>query len=603
MNNKFLKKYYFSICLLLITTYGCKKDISLGEKVEVGEEIQIEVSADIQNFPDYTIKTSNNGSVNYSMINNYPKSYTTTTSISNDLEILAELTPITNNTQIKIQTFNFDNQIIHRKNIAIANAKSLRAASNLQNDVKYKLIVFDEFNNYITERDYTYKNESVTPGLILGINKEYTFVAISLNSTTEMPSYEGPNTGKNLSNCNVVIQGNKDLLFYKKKVIITPTTAKLGVIFKHQFNRIKTSIDASVTEYELTNIVASITSYNNKATLNFQSGAISRSALTNSQSLNFSISNFFYANSQEIFVNAAPNESLLTIQSLTIGPLTQSNYVPFPSGVSLTPGYSYELKLTVSTKDTTFVNGYQGQPAVRINGQVWMRHNIGVNTSLNPDNINQNIQLHGNYYQFGQNNIFFPRDYNQPSVIGLNGYPNSSNPVNWIFNSNASTLKWNGNSNTANTIAGVNQRESNPSRGTNDPCPANFRVPTMTEFLKLEQGILVTTEGSGTYGTFTILTSKRKKSVKLTIPAQGYMTVFYNPSVSPTHYYNGVDARGSGTILSTSTLSPSTADNSKNYRVIALATSAFEPIPEDLPVALMLGSGNPMRCIAVNSTL
>lgn len=604
MNNKFLKKYYCIICILLITTYGCKKDQSLGEKLETGEGIPIEISADIQDFPDYTIKTSNNASINYSVIDNSPKSYTTTTSINNDLEIFAELTPITNNTQTKIQPFNFDDQIIHTKNIAKANTKSLRAASNLQNDVKYKLIVFDEENNYITERDYTHKNESETPKIILEVDKEYTFIAISLNSTTDVPTYDGPSTGKNLSNCNVVIEGNKDLLFYKNKVIITGESVKLGIIFKHQFNKIKTSIDASATEYELAEIVASITSNNNKATLNFQSGAISRSAATNSQSLNFVISNSFYANSQEIFVNAAPNESILTIQLLTIGQLTQYNYIPFPSGVSLYPGYSYELKLTVSTKDTTFVNGYQGQPAVRINGQVWMRHNIGVSTSLNPDDISQGMQLHGNYYQYGQSNIFFARDYNEPSSVNASGIPIRSNPTNWVFNPNAtSTLTWNGNSSTANTTAAANQRETNPSRGNNDPCPANFRVPTLTEFLKLEKGISLTVEGSGTYGTFSKLTSKRKKSVKLTIPAQGFMAMFYNPNRSPTHYYYGMSSRGTGTMLSTSTISPSTTDNSKNYRIIALEPGVFNPTPESTPVALSLASGNPMRCIAIDSTL
>ena len=65
---------------------------------------------------------------------------------------------------------------------------------------------------------------------------------------------------------------------------------------------------------------------------------------------------------------------------------------------------------------------------------------------------------------------------------------------------------------------------------TNDPCPANFRVPTTTEFQDLVSSTVQTNtndtswdNGSTTnYASVKVFTSKRDKNVILSFPAAGY---------------------------------------------------------------------------------
>jgi uncharacterized protein (TIGR02145 family) len=121
---------------------------------------------------------------------------------------------------------------------------------------------------------------------------------------------------------------------------------------------------------------------------------------------------------------------------------------PSSSGAMSVPvsfgGVSCNVNTTVSTGQTIVMPG---------NPQPWMRHNLGADTSLDPDVPVQAI--HGNYYQWGR------------SVP----VANASTPPEAISG-------WN-------TMGASSSAWENTFKTANDPCPAGFRVPTRAQFENL----------------------------------------------------------------------------------------------------------------------
>ncbi|MEN5058290.1 hypothetical protein, partial [Sphingobacterium kitahiroshimense] len=197
---------------------------------------------------------------------------------------------------------------------------------------------------------------------------------------------------------------------------------------------------------------------------------------------------------------------------LTVGPMVQTNLTPF-TGLNLTPGVKYNLLLKIVPKDGYLT--YRGLPAVRINGNIWARHNMGVNISVDPDALPMTSSRHGNYYQWGK-----ILSTGTGTSTTQNGNYNNTIP-----NGNA----WNSGT------------ENSPSKNTaNDPCPTGWRVPTKTEMQILLNATTTRSVGSRTermtnYSGATILTSKRKRDVIMTIPAQGGMSVDDGPIPGGVH--------------------------------------------------------------------
>ncbi|WP_370895950.1 FISUMP domain-containing protein [Chryseobacterium gossypii] len=128
------------------------------------------------------------------------------------------------------------------------------------------------------------------------------------------------------------------------------------------------------------------------------------------------------------------------------------------------------------------------------NSQAWMRHNLGADTSLNPDTPIV-IGLHGNYYQWGRKAAVANASTSAAAISGWN--TTDAPPSSW----------------------------SDTSKTANDPCPAGFRVPTRQQWINLVNNTTKSNTGSWTnsatnYGTALILTASGGQ--KLTFPAAGY---------------------------------------------------------------------------------
>ncbi|HFK5507274.1 FISUMP domain-containing protein [Elizabethkingia anophelis] len=402
-----------------------------------------------------------------------------------------------------------------------SNVNNLTAATEpglLPDDICYKLLVYDNNGNYVAERDYIRGKESntaITPALMLDGGQTYTFVAYCINTTTiaSLPSVVNKNTleGATLSD----MAGTTDLMYFKSSPVTLRggTNNYLDIVLKHMFSQITTTLDVSQTGYKIHTIDANIAPHYNKASIKLADGVITRNNL-GSTPIQFTLPAGdvidLYPNSVSnvsIVDNDINNTTVFNIASIRLG---VGNKVTGGASIvnknikienlKVRPGVKYNLNINIVPADTYLT--YMGVPAARINGQIWMRYNMGVtNMDLvanNPDQDPQIAALYGSYYFWGLKDPYSATNNTQ-----------KSGPVGaWNSGTNYAPVK--------------NQ--------TYDPCPSGFRVPTTNEWLKLIEYTTSENIGKwdatpvdfgGSFGAGKVLRSKKNTSVKITLPIAG----------------------------------------------------------------------------------
>ncbi|MCL1679451.1 hypothetical protein M2T92_10485 [Elizabethkingia miricola] len=435
--------------------------------------------------------------------------------------------------------------------------------------IKFRIAVYNASGQYDSSYVYSVNaGGTVTPDsgnpIKLNGGQSYTFIAYSYN--TNVAPVENL-IGSNLNTVNISTT-SQDFMYYK--TTMTPngeTNAQnnLNIVLKHSFSTITLNIDSSLTNgYNITNIgTVTLGKVYPNASVNLNTGAIISFGTAGTIGIPFPANPLDTNNlvsTAAVIVNNASNLSnaIVNISSLTIGPLTQTG-ISF-NGLTIRPGVRYNMILQLTPQDT-FIDDTTSAPgttikAARINGKVWMRYNLGVDTSVNPnpDFTNPvNGNLFGNYYQWGRSGTL-ANGNSGPGAI--NDWDNTAVPP---------ANSWN------------TGTETTPIRTTNDPCPENYRVPTITEFQDL---INSTTQsnvndsswdnGSATnYTSIKVFTSKRDKNIILSFPATGFRD-----------YVNGALSNASlrGTIgiywaSSTPTFSPSNYKNMQLYKSTISTTS------------------------------
>ena len=378
------------------------------------------------------------------------------------------------------------------------------------NRVRYKMTVFNADGTYNTERNYIVGSEGTTAEILLDRGNRYTFIVYSVGSETVLPDITFANpANRTLETATVAVTNvatsNIDLMYYKwDSPIIDVPQYEINATLKHVFSRLTVSIDASATGYTLERPSSSFSQNYNNAVLKLSDASILSRTTAVTPNINYPSTNQSTLVSSPFIINAANNtNSTLTISTLKIGEISNSNPIVV-SGLRVVPGTSYTLKLTVVPEDAILNNN-----TVRIGGQVWRRLNVGA-TSATPENYGQ--ATFGAYYQHG-----FGSSVRSPT--------GGAGQREFDPNGRTAPINWNGN-----TSTNAATREANPSRGTNDPCPVGFRVPTLNEYNILLANTLVFDRSFtvNSYNTGIRLVSKRNTAVRILFPAAGYYTISGN---------------------------------------------------------------------------
>lgn len=393
---------------------------------------------------------------------------------------------------------------VQEEHMRLAAANSKRAAvEDIQDGIRYKLVIYDANENYLTARDYVRGQESQAEDLLLDGGSEYIFIAYSINSTSENPAvtFADP-TDKKLSNSSIQnVEGESDFMYFKKVMTVSSTGDNyLGIVFQHKFSQITTTLNAAASGYTIAAVSASFSSHYPQSDINLADGGITREGAIGNADIEFSGINTAVVSGVNL-LNANTTTAALTIASITIGSVTRTD-IPAIGELSITPGIKYNLNLSITPNDVN--TEHMGVPVAKVAGMLWMRHNLGANTSLDPDQNPTTANHMGNYYQYGRRAVVATSSTGSGAISGWN---TTAAPVG----------AWNSGT------------EAAPVKTNNDPCPSGFRVPTRTEYQTLIDntaasniGTWTTNANANTTGAAKVLTSKTNANVKLTFPAAGY---------------------------------------------------------------------------------
>ena len=504
---------------------------------------------------------------------------------------------------------------------AQANAKFNTVADKLggpanTNAIKYIVVVYKPDGTYLGQEvgDASIPNQKLFGNLNLIGNQAYTFVTYSLRATTPPPL--APTTNLDAAELSINgLTGNEagsDLMFaINENVVLSGGNTPLDVHLKHKFTKITISIDNSdatgvikggyiLASENSTGVTGIISNFHTDCSIKFKDGA-KIGTVTGTSSSETVTAHGIKTTGQSFIINtgAIPNYTgtiTLPANSIVIG--KDSNAQPViininGSGTGLMPGHAYTLKLKfnsdryVNESGITKTGTESDARYAVIAGYKWDRYLLGVSnpnpSTNNPDKIPTDINLHGNYYQFGR------KDYVMtPSSLG------SSN----------STGNWNG------TPAADNSwnlgTESNPIKNTtNDPCQTGYRLPTTTEYALLAQATTITSRNiSGfnnisAYNGAIVRISKKNPNIMLTFPiggfanqASGSFAIPFSPGV--------VDQHNQWMQIATSSLNTSSYQIYVfgNSGVATVGGSAYTGTSNTNNIPAQKTTGRNIRCIA-----
>ncbi|MFZ4861981.1 hypothetical protein ACL9RF_07330 [Sphingobacterium sp. Mn56C] len=382
----------------------------------------------------------------------------------------------------------------------------------LNNNIKYKVVVFDKTGNYVKEKDFVNSNKfpNYMDSLLMG--EKYTFIVYSVNSKTKLPAlkFDNPQT-KTLKTANVTVNEDQDFLYFRKDwVLPTNVKAKFSVKLQHLVSQVTILVDASATGYPIKRAIANIGQNTRVNSVKLENGKISKGGKSNAK-VSFPA---LKPNEKKIssFPISVIGETGISceISSIQIGGLNFSKLVPFKK-FKINPGLKYTLKVKIVPADSYLI--HENWPAARINGVIWSRFNVGVDAFFkdrDPDRSPMTVDRHGDYFQWGRavsaaqhNSYRYVNFYSAANLVGLNNF-------------------WNGGS------------EKEPLKSFTDPCPRGYRIPTKREMKSLIDGTIATNLGefhglskegeqyTQDFSVAKVFTSKQNKNVMLTLPAQGY---------------------------------------------------------------------------------
>lgn len=361
------KNFIMLGCVILAasTLYSCKKS---GENTIAAEQTMVKIN--LQGVAAYIEGEGNAVG---------QKQGSVSASAARDASEVQEMTvPFGNGTSIDVVLTNSSAAAVKKGLVASSSTTATTpqvSEKPLDTGVKYKVVVYDEQGNYVTEKTYSYGGEAVAEGIVLDAGKTYTFIAYSTNSTSSVPSINSQGTLSSASLNNI----SSDLMYFASKLKLNSGVNNLNVVLKHRFSQITTTLtmDANMTG-AITKIENAVFKPSHlSANLKLSDEALTYNGLNDAGVLAqfpaLGIGLRTVVSTPSLLIHPATNAGTLKLGSLTIDGETKSN-VTIPN-VNINPGQKYDLKLNFKTctQDVTSDGLNWSYPAVTVGGKTGIR--------------------------------------------------------------------------------------------------------------------------------------------------------------------------------------------------------------------------------------
>jgi len=320
-----LKAVGFPILVLSLTAASCRSaEGSISDNTTANNSVyNVKVNlASIESEEETPVFQASAGKTGVSTVS--PQQ--TKISLDDDNFVMATLTPQSNTSSLASQAQ------------ASINPVAAATPTDLGIGVKYKVAVYDASGNYVTEKEFAYKNGE-TDGFLLNGGQNYTFVAYSVNSASSTPSI---NNGATLANAKLSgISGGR--MYFRKNMTVTGNGVNnLDIVLKHQYSQITTKLDARQVGNISAVTNATISPANSSADISFATDALTYNGSIN-QPVSFSAQNLPIATSSATqVISNTTTTGQLNLGTVTVDGVSKSMTI---DKLKITPGVKYNLNL------------------------------------------------------------------------------------------------------------------------------------------------------------------------------------------------------------------------------------------------------------------
>jgi len=327
----------------------------------------------------------------------------------------------------------------------------------LEAGTKYRSIVYKEDGSYLEHKDYTVG--STIENFSLANTDKYTIVVYSFGSTENLPEITDVEKG-NISNATLDFDVNQGNLTYAKISDYVPESdGNVNVKLINKFSLITLSLNNQTSS---PSVLSTITQINNVQIDNNQKGKISLSSgeiteRTDSQMANITFSsNTFndgdFATSTPVWVNIV-GDDISYSYSITIERQGASQDMVISNVIGIAPGTKLNIDI-IENKCGAYVSPTEFKE--------FACFNLGADNTADPLELSQAI--YGDIYQWGRNS---------PSAT-MKQHLDPANRPEWTAGT------WDGSNFPLNNWMVVNNGIF--SKGSMDPCPTGYRLPSSVEF-------------------------------------------------------------------------------------------------------------------------
>ncbi|MBP3942614.1 hypothetical protein J5U18_03385 [Sphingobacteriaceae bacterium WQ 2009] len=239
--------------------------------------------------------------------------------------------------------------------------------TTLAKGVKYRLVVYTNDGDYVTQRDYAAGSEANTEVLSLNGGETYNFIVYSVNSSTSLPALLN---GDKLATANLD-NITEDLMYFKTSFKVQGEREnKLSITLNHQFSKISTTVKLTESIDAVGVTVSTLGNVNNVVFSNlspyggikFANNEVTFSPITETQKI---IAPFIASTKtnrevkaeEVLLISPNTNSASITIPAITLKDNLNSYTLGdiVLNGIKTVPGHKYNLTLKVFKPCTTLI--------------------------------------------------------------------------------------------------------------------------------------------------------------------------------------------------------------------------------------------------------